>query len=254
MLFHFFYASHKIDYLLDTPHAWGIYFQDSATPQMEGLVELHDNIMYYLVIILFSVGWVLFSIIRNYVTNKSPMTHKYLNHGTLIELIWTITPAVILILIAFPSFKLLYLMDEVSDPSMSVLAEGHQWYWSYQYPDFLDSSDELIEFDSYIVPESDLETGGLRMLEVDNRVMLPELTHVRFITTSGDVIHSFSSNSLGIKCDAYPGRLNQASVFTNREGVFYGQCSEICGILHSSMPIVIQSLSLEKFLLWLSEQ
>ncbi len=252
MLFHI--LCNKINYLLDTPHAWGIYFQDSATPQMEGLVELHDNIMYYLVIILFSVGWVLFSIIRNYVTNKSPMTHKYLNHGTLIELIWTITPAVILILIAFPSFKLLYLMDEVSDPSMSVLAEGHQWYWSYQYPDFLDSSDELIEFDSYIVPESDLERGGLRMLEVDNRVMLPELTHVRFITTSGDVIHSFSSNSLGIKCDAYPGRLNQASVFTNREGVFYGQCSEICGILHSSMPIVIQSLSLEKFLLWLSEQ
>jgi heme/copper-type cytochrome/quinol oxidase subunit 2 len=239
---------------LDAPHAWGIYFQDSATPQMEGLVELHDNIMYYLVIILFAVGWILFSIIRNYVSTKSPISHKYLNHGTLIELIWTITPAIILILIAFPSFKLLYLMDEVSDPSMSVLAEGHQWYWSYQYPDFLDSNNEFIEFDSYIVPESDLEEGGLRMLEVDNRVILPELTHVRFIITAGDVIHSFSCNSLGIKGDAYPGRLNQASVFINREGVFYGQCSEICGILHSSMPIVIESVSLEKFLTWLEEQ
>ena len=105
---------------------------------MEGLVELHDNIMYYLVIILFGVGWIMISIIRNYINKKSPISHKYLNHGTLIELIWTITPALILILIAFPSFKLLYLMDEVSDPSMSVLAEGHQWYWSYQYPDFLD--------------------------------------------------------------------------------------------------------------------
>ena len=239
---------------LDAPSAWGIYFQDSATPQMEGLIELHDNIMYYLVIILFAVGWILFSIIRNYVETKSPISHKYLNHGTLIELIWTITPAVILILIAFPSFKLLYLMDEVSDPSMSVLAEGHQWYWSYQYPDFLDSNDEFIEFDSYIIPESDLEEGGLRMLEVDNRVILPELTHVRFIITAGDVIHSFSCNSLGIKGDAYPGRLNQASVFINREGVFYGQCSEICGILHSSMPIVIESVSLEKFLFWLNEQ
>jgi heme/copper-type cytochrome/quinol oxidase subunit 2 len=239
---------------LDAPEAWGIYFQDSATPQMEGLVELHDNIMYYLVIILFSVGWILVSIIRNYVHSKSPISHKYLNHGTLIELIWTITPAIILILIAFPSFKLLYLMDEVSDPSMSILAEGHQWYWSYQYPDFLDSNNEFIEFDSYIVPESDLEEGGLRMLEVDNRVILPELTHIRFIITSGDVIHSFSSNSLGIKCDAYPGRLNQVSVFINREGVFYGQCSEICGILHSSMPIVIESISLEKFLTWLEEQ
>ena len=241
-------------YYSDVPSAWGLYFQDSATPQMEGLVELHDNIMYYLVIILFSVGWILLSITRNYINSKSPISHKYLNHGTLIELIWTITPAVILILIAFPSFKLLYLMDEVSDPSMSILAEGHQWYWSYQYPDFLDSNDEFIEFDSYIVPEFDLELGGLRMLEVDNRVILPELTHVRFIATSGDVIHSFSCNALGIKCDAYPGRLNQASVFVNREGVFYGQCSEICGILHSSMPIVIESLSLEKFLLWLSQQ
>ena len=139
---------------------------------------------------------------------------------TLIELIWTITPAVILILIAFPSFKLLYLMDEVSDPSMSVLAEGHQWYWSYQYPDFLDSSEEFIEFDSYIVPESDLEEGALRMLEVDNRVILPELTHVRFIITAGDVIHSFACPSLGIKCDAYPGRLNQVSVFINSKVYF----------------------------------
>ncbi len=238
----------------DAPTAWGIYFQDSATPQMEGLVELHDNIMYYLIIILFAVAWIMVSIIRNYIDTKSPIAHKYLNHGTLIELIWTITPAIILILIAFPSFKLLYLMDEVNDSSMSILAEGHQWYWSYQYPDFLNSDEELIEFDSYLVPESDLEEGALRMLEVDNRVILPESTSVRLIITSGDVIHSFSCNSLGIKCDAYPGRLNQVSVFVNREGVFYGQCSEICGILHSSMPIVMESVSLEKFLTWLEEQ
>jgi len=239
---------------LDAPVAWGLYFQDSASPQMEGLVELHDNIMFYLVVILFSVSWVLFSIILNYNSKKSPISHKYLNHGTLIELIWTITPALILILIAFPSFKLLYLMDEVSDPAMSVLAEGHQWYWSYQYPDFLNSEDGFVEFDSYIVPDSDIEDGGLRMLEVDNRVVLPELTHVRFIITAADVIHSFACPALGIKCDAYPGRLNQVSVLINREGTFYGQCSEICGILHSSMPIVIESVSIEKFLTWLEEQ
>jgi cytochrome c oxidase subunit II len=238
----------------DIPMPWGIYFQDSATPQMEGLVELHDNIMYYLVIILFGVAWIMLSIVRNFIQTKSPISHKYLNHGTLIELIWTITPALILILIAFPSFKLLYLMDEVNDSSMSVLAEGHQWYWSYQYPDFLNVEEEFIEFDSYLVPESDLEEGTLRMLEVDNRVILPELTHVRFIVTSGDVIHSFAVPALGIKTDAYPGRLNQVSIFINREGVFYGQCSEICGILHSSMPIVIESVSLEKFLTWLEEQ
>ena len=238
----------------DTPRPWGLYFQDSATPQMEGLVELHDNIMFYLVIILFGVGWIMISIVRNYTNIKSPISHKYLNHGTLIELIWTITPALILILIAFPSFKLLYLMDEVSDPAMSVLAEGHQWYWSYQYPDFLNADEEFIEFDSYLVPESDLEDGALRMLEVDNRVILPELTHVRFIVTAADVIHSFTCPALGIKCDGYPGRLNQVSVLITREGTFYGQCSEICGILHSSMPIVIESVSIEKFLSWLEEQ
>nr|ASW34449.1 cytochrome c oxidase subunit II [Mycocalicium subtile] len=238
----------------DTPRPWGTYFQDSGTPQMEGLTELHDNIMFYLVIILFSVTWIIKSIIRNYLNSKSKISHKYLNHGTLIELIWTISPALILIFIAFPSFKLLYLMDEVTDPSMAILAEGHQWYWSYQYPDFLNSDDEFIEFDSYIVPESDLEDGALRMLEVDNRVIVPELTHIRFILTGADVIHSYACPSLGIKCDAYPGRLNQASVYLNREGTFYGQCSEICGILHSSMPIAIESVSIEKFLLWLREQ
>ena len=238
----------------DAPRAWGLYFQDSASPQMEALVELHDNIMYYLVAILFSVGWVQGAIIKNFNNSKFPISNKYLNHGTLIELIWTITPALILVLIAFPSFKLLYLMDEVTDPSLSVLAEGHQWYWSYEYPDFLNSDGDFVEFDSYLVPESDLEDGALRMLEVDNRVILPEITHTRFILTAADVIHSFAVPALGIKCDAYPGRLNQFSVLINRLGTFYGQCSEICGILHSSMPIVIESVSLLKFLSWLQEQ
>ena len=163
----------------DAARPWGTYFQDSASPQMEALAELHDNIMFYLVIILFAVGWIMVSIVRTYVKNK--ISNKYLNHGTLIELIWTITPALILILIAFPSFKLLYLMDEVTDPNLTIFAEGHQWYWSYEYPDFLSDDNEELEFDSYLVPESDLEEGRLRMLEVDNRVILPELTHTRFI-------------------------------------------------------------------------
>ncbi len=238
----------------DAPRPWGIYFQDSATPQMEGLVELHDNILFYLLIIFFGVSWTLASIIIKFNYTNSPVSQKYVSHGTLIELIWTITPALILMLIAFPSFKLLYLMDEVSDPSMAILAEGHQWYWSYQYPDFLNDDDEFIEFDSYLIPESDLEQGALRMLEVDNRVIIPELTHVRFIVTGADVIHSFACPALGIKCDAYPGRLNQMSVFINREGTFYGQCSELCGILHSSMPIVIESVSIEKFVSWVEGQ
>ena len=239
---------------LDAPRPWGFYFQDTATPQMEGIVELHDNILFYLVIILFGVGWLLVSIVKSYNSTETPITHKRYTHGTTIELIWTITPALILILIAFPSFKLLYLMDEVSDPAMVILAEGLQWYWSYQYPDFLNMDNDFVEFDSYLVPESDLEEGALRMLEVDNRLILPQLTHIRFIVTGADVIHSFACPSLGLKCDAYPGRLNQSSLMINRAATFYGQCSEICGILHSSMPIVIESLPVEKFVSWLQEQ
>ena len=214
--------SRTISDYCDAPRPWGVYFQDSASPQMEGLLELHDNILFYLVIILFAVGWILVSLARTYSNLEFPVSQKNVSHGTLVELIWTITPALILMFIAFPSFKLLYLMDEVSDPSMAVLAEGHQWYWSYQYPDFLNSDDEFIEFDSYLIPESDLEQGALRMLEVDNRVIIPELTHVRFIVTGADVIHSFACPALGIKCDAYPGRLNQVSVLINRQGTFYG--------------------------------
>lgn len=240
--------------LCDAPRAWGMYFQDSASPQMEALVELHDHIMYYLAIILFGVSWVLISLVRQAINNKLLISNKFLNHGTLVELLWTTTPALILILIAFPSFKLLFLMDETSDPHMSVLAEAHQWYWSYKYPDFINKGEEFLEYDSYLVPESDLQKGGLRMLEVDNRIILPELTHVRFIITSADVIHSFACPTLGLKCDAYPGRLNQASVLINRKGIFYGQCSELCGILHSSMPIVIESTSIEKYISWLWQQ
>ena len=238
----------------DAPEPWGLYFQDSASPQMEGIEELHNNIMFYLAIILFTVTWMMIIIIRSFTANRAAIAHKYLNHGTLIELIWTISPAIILILIAFPSFKLLYLMDEVMDPSLVIYTEGHQWYWSYQYPDFTNEENEFIEFDSYIVPESDLEEGQLRMLEVDNRVIIPELTHTRFVISAADVIHAYSCPSLGIKADAYPGRLNQASVYVTRLGTFYGQCSEICGILHSSMPIVIQSVSIKDFLLWLRDQ
>jgi cytochrome c oxidase subunit II len=236
----------------DAPQPWGLYFQDSASPQTEALVELHNFIMFYLVAILLAVTWIMFSILVNFTNTK--FSHKYLNHGTLIELIWTITPALILILIAFPSFKLLYIMDDVTDPNMTIKVEGHQWYWSYEYADFLNNDDEFIQFDSYLVGEADLEPGALRMLEVDNRVILPELTHTRFNVSATDVIHSLACPALAIKCDAYPFKTNQISVYSNREGTYYGQCSEICGILHSSMPIVIQSVSLEKFLIWLKNQ
>ena len=241
-----------LTYYCDVPRPWGLYFQDSASPQMEALVELHDNIFGYLVCILLVVAVMLWAILREYQEDKVPV--KYVSHGSTVELIWTVSPGLILILIAFTSFKLLYLIDEVSDVNMTFYIEGHQWYWTYQYPDFLDSDGEFIEYDSYLIPESDLQDGALRMLDVDERVIIPEVTHARFIVTSGDVIHSYACPSLGIKADAYPGRLNQASALINRLGTFYGQCSEICGILHSSMPISIESVTLEKFLSFITSK
>jgi|SRR5579871_410890 len=239
---------------IDAAEPWQLSFQDGASPSFEGITELHDQIIFYLVIILLGVGWILFSIIINFNSNNNKIVYKYHNHGTLIELIWTITPALILIAIAFPSFKLLYLMDEVIDPAITIKALGHQWYWSYEYSDFINDKGESIEFDSYIIPTEELEEGQLRLLEVDNRIVVPIGTHIRFIVTGADVIHSFAVPSLGLKIDAVPGRLNQTSVLIEREGVFYGQCSEICGVHHGFIPIVIEAVSLEKYLSWLNEQ
>src|SRR5579871_5660273 len=238
----------------DAAEPWQLGFQDGASPSFEGITELHDQIIFYLVIILLGVSWILFSIILNFNSNNNKIVYKYHNHGTLIELIWTITPALVLIAIAFPSFKLLYLLDEVIDPVITVKAIGNQWFWTYEYSDSVNDTGEAIEFDSYMIPDSELKPGQLRLLEVDNRVILPVDTHIRFIITARDVIHSFAVPSLGLKLDALPGRLNQTSVIINREGVFYGQCSELCGVLHGFMPIVIESVSLESYLLWLSSQ
>jgi heme/copper-type cytochrome/quinol oxidase subunit 2 len=242
----------NFNYKCDAPRPWGLYFQDSASPQMEAVIELHNYIMYFLIIIMIAVMSIILAMIYRFVNNT--FSNIYLTHGTLIELIWTISPAFILVLIAFPSFKLLYITDDVTDPEMSLKIEAHQWYWSYEYADFLNDDDDFIMFDSYMIGDSELENGKLRMLEVDNRIILPELTHARFNVSSTDVIHCLASPSLGLKCDAYPYKSNQISVYSNREGTYYGQCSEICGIWHSSMPIVIESVSLEKFLVFLKSQ
>jgi len=218
-------------------------FQDSASPITEQLIFFHDDIMFILVIILALVGWMMLSAI----TNKH--YYKYLTEGTTIEIIWTIIPAVILVLIAFPSLQLLYSMDEIIDPALTIKAIGHQWYWSYEYSDV---EEESIEFDSYMIPTSDLEEGDLRLLEVDNRVVVPVNTQVRVVITGADVIHCFALPSLGVKADAVPGRLNQVNFLVNRPGVYYGQCSEICGSDHSFMPIVVEGVSQEKFVHWVN--
>lgn len=143
------------------------------------------------------------------------------------------------------------MMDEVISPRITIKAVGHQWYWSYEYSDYINENGESIEFDRYIIPETDLEEGQLRLLDVDNRVVVPVDTHIRFLVTGQDVIHDFAVPSLGMKLDACPGRLNSSSVLIEREGVFYGQCREICGVYHGFMPIVIECVDSEKYISWL---
>nr|YP_009142669.1 cytochrome c oxidase subunit 2 [Ganoderma applanatum]AKH60746.1 cytochrome c oxidase subunit 2 [Ganoderma applanatum] len=235
----------------DAPQPWQLGFQDSAAPGFTGIVELHNTIFFYLVVICVSVFWVIGSIMYYFNNNNSPIVHKYLNHGTLIELIWTITPAFILIAIAFPSFRLLYLLDEVISPTVTIKVVGHQWYWSYEYSDYINVSGESIEFDSYMIPDSDLELGQFRLLDVDNKVVVPTDTHIRLIVTGADVIHSFAVPSFGLKIDAVPGRLNQTSILAERTGTFYGQCSEICGVYHGFMPIAIEAVSIQDYLAWI---
>ena len=150
--------------------------------------------------------------------------------------------------IAQPSFSLLYILDEVISPAVTIKTIGHQWFWSYEYSDYETESGDPIEFDSYMVPDSDLELGQLRLLDVDNKVNIPVDTHVRFIVQGADVIHDFAVPSLGLKVDALPGRLNQASTYSERIGTFYGQCSEICGVYHGFMPVAVQSLHLPDYL------
>ena len=235
----------------DAPQPLQLGFQDIAAPGFTGIVELHNTSFFYLVVICVSVFWVIGSIMYYFNNNNSPIVHKYLNHGTLIELIWTITPAFILIAIAFPSFRLLYLLDEVISPTVTIKVVGHQWYWSYEYSDYINVSGESIEFDSYMIPDSDLELGQFRLLDVDNKVVVPTDTHIRLIVTGADVIHSFAVPSLGLKIDAVPGRLNQTSILAERTGTFYGQCSEICGVYHGFMPIAIEAVSIQDYLAWI---
>lgn len=235
----------------DAPQPWQLGFQDSASPSFAGLVELHDTIGFYLIVISIAVFWALFSVVYYYRESNNKISYKYLTHGTVLELVWTITPAIVLIAIGFPSFKLLYMMDEVIEPSLTIKVVGHQWYWSYELSDYITDDGDSVDFDSYMIPESDLELGQFRILDVDNRLTVPVDCHVRFVVTGADVIHSLAVPSLGLKLDCVPGRLNQVSFLAEREGVYYGQCSEICGVWHGFMPIVVEAVQSPNFLLWL---
>nr|AAX58179.1 cytochrome oxidase subunit II [Anopheles minimus A] len=215
--------------------------QDSSSPLMEQLNFFHDHTLLILTMITILVGYIMGMLLFNKFTNR------YLFHGQTIEIIWTVLPAIILMFIAFPSLRLLYLMDEINTPSITLKSIGHQWYWSYEYSDFLN-----LEFDSYMIPTNELETNGFRLLDVDNRIVLPMNNQIRILVTATDVLHSWTVPSLGVKVDATPGRLNQINFLINRPGLFFGQCSEICGANHSFMPIVIESIPMNYFIKWIT--
>jgi len=238
---------------LDAPEAWQFAFQDPATPVAQGIQDLHHDIFAFMIFILIFVCWMLGRTVWLFHVSNNPIPSKII-HGTFIEVAWTVTPSIILMIIAIPSFALLYSMDEVVDPAITIKAIGHQWYWTYEYSDYSNSDDQSIVFDSYMIPEDDLQPGQLRLLEVDNRIVVPVNTHVRVIITGADVLHSWAVPSLGIKTDAVPGRLNQANFFLQREGVFYGQCSELCGVNHGFMPIVVEGVSLDDYITWVANK
>nr|AQP29986.1 cytochrome c oxidase subunit 2 [Microcerotermes sp. H TB-2017] len=216
--------------------------QDSASPVMEQLIFFHDHALMIMLMILTAVLYTMISIIQN------KQTSRFILEGQMIETIWTIAPAIILVFIAIPSLRLLYLMDEIHNPVMTLKTVGHQWYWSYEYSDFT-----KLEFDSYMVQQEDQLINTFRLLDTDNRIVLPMNSPIRMIVTAADVLHSWTVPSLGVKTDATPGRLNQVSFTINRPGLLYGQCSEICGANHSFMPIVIESVSTNQFINWVSK-
>uniref|UniRef100_A0A1S5VWH7 Cytochrome c oxidase subunit 2 n=2 Tax=Hospitalitermes TaxID=62942 RepID=A0A1S5VWH7_9NEOP len=216
--------------------------QDSASPVMEQLIFFHDHALMIMLMIITAVFYTMIMIIQN------KQTSRFMLEGQMVETLWTIAPAIILVFIAIPSLRLLYLMDEIHSPVMTLKTVGHQWYWSYEYSDFT-----KLEFDSYMVQQEDQPINAFRLLDTDNRVVLPMNSPIRIIVTAADVLHSWTVPSLGVKTDATPGRLNQMSFSINRPGLLYGQCSEICGANHSFMPIVIESVSTNQFINWVSK-
>lgn len=240
--------------MLSMSFSW---FQEPATPIMDGIIDLHNYIFFYLILVLIVVMWGLFYVIfLNYsCTNPKTLVDlkfrdvlvagNMVTHGVNLEIIWTILPSLLLVLIVVPSFALLYSMDEVMYPALTVKVIGHQWYWSYEYSE--GAGESYPKFSSYLVEVDDLEKGDFRLLETTVPVILPIDTFIRVLVTASDVLHSWAVPALGIKIDAVPGRLNQGFIYLKREGSYYGQCSELCGINHGYMPIEVRGLSYSEY-------
>ncbi len=255
----------------DSTDQWQFGFQDPATVLMEGIIDLHHDIMAFLIWIVILVSFLLFEFVigtlnfkeffsvfgynSDYnLTKKSDSSFQgshvlptTIQHNTVLEIVWTLIPCVVLLLIAVPSFSLLYAVEDLNIIESTIKIIGNQWYWTYEIP--VEHFEK--KFDSVMIPEEDLVLGHLRLLEVDERLKLPIEKQLRLFITASDVLHSWAVPSLGVKLDACPGRLNQVALWIKRAGVYYGQCSEICGINHAFMPIVVEAVDEAEFLEWL---
>jgi len=233
------------------PEPWQMTFQPAASPVMEGIVAMHDLLLYIISGIAIVVMLLMAFVIYKFRATKNPIPSKT-SHHTMLEIIWTLVPVIILVFIGIPSIKLLFQLDKPQDAEMTIKAIGHQWYWSYEYPH--NDASKSLSFDSYMIEDKDLKPGELRLFEVDNRIVVPINTTVRMLVTSTDVLHSFAVPALGIKKDAVPGRINETWFRISKEGVYYGQCSELCGSRHGFMPIAIHVVSKEQYDQWLKSK
>nr|YP_010449158.1 cytochrome c oxidase subunit II [Anatoecus icterodes]YP_010605969.1 cytochrome c oxidase subunit II [Anatoecus dentatus]UTT72537.1 cytochrome c oxidase subunit 2 [Anatoecus icterodes]WAN81288.1 cytochrome c oxidase subunit II [Anatoecus dentatus] len=214
--------------------------QDSNSPMMYYISNFHDHVMLIVLMILSLIGYIMSCLMMG------SMFNRFFFGNEMLELIWTAVPSMVLGFLALPSLFTLYLSDELIKPLLTIKTIGHQWFWSYEYSDFMNLS-----FDSYMTPLSEMNMGEYRLLEVDNNLILPMDMEIRMLITSSDVIHSWTVPSLGVKMDAVPGRLNQICFMSNRNGIMYGQCSEICGSFHSFMPICLEFIPEIMFIKWL---
>jgi cytochrome c oxidase subunit 2 len=223
-------------------------FKEPVSPVMERITDFHDVLIWiYFGIPVFVVLLLVYASIRFHKKNNPIASNT--THNTWLEITWTAIPVLILIAIAIPSIKLLYYMDKAVDAEMTLKVVGYQWYWGYEYPDH-----DNISFESVMLQDDELKAGQKRLLETDNRVVLPVNTNIRVLITAADVIHSWAMPQFGVKTDAIPGRLNETWVNIQKEGVYYGQCSELCGANHGFMPIVVEAVSKEEFAKWIKKQ
>lgn len=233
--------------MADQPHPWQLGFQEPATPVMERIDALHDGLLIIITAITIFVLVLLLIVIFRFSEKRNPKPSKN-THNTLVEVVWTVVPVLILLGITIPSFRLLYFADRTAEAEMTIKAIGRQWNWGYEYPDHGNFT-----FEAFRVEDADLQEGQPRLLATDNPVVLPIQTNIRVLTTASDVLHSWAVPSFGVKTDSVPGRTNETWVRIEREGTYYGQCSELCGIGHAYMPIEVRAVSKEAFAAWVQE-